>query len=133
MKNKIPMPSNRKFGLFFSFIFFLISAYFFYSNNDLQSLIFLIFFLFFLFTSIIHPKLLYPFNKLWNYLGYFLGRIFSPVVLGVIYFLIITPYALVFKIISRDELQLKNFNAKTYWITSNDSKRIDINYFRKQY
>lgn len=65
------------------------------------------------------PILLSPLNKAWMLLGHLLGKIISPIVLGVIFFLIITPVAFVGRLMGRDELRLKRQALRsqpTYWI-----------------
>lgn len=66
--------------------------------------------------TLFNPKLLSPFNKAWMLLGDLLGRVISPLVLGVIFFLIITPTALIGRILGRDELKLKRKSQSSYWI-----------------
>lgn len=71
--------------------------------------------LIFLLVSYLKPNILYPLNKLWMYFGYYLGKIISPIVLGVIFFGIFTPIAVFFKLIGRDELYLKDQNRDSHW------------------
>jgi hypothetical protein len=66
--------------------------------------------------TIIKSKLLTPLNKLWLLLGELLGKIISPLVLGAIFFLIITPTALIGRVLGRDELRLKRKAQASYWI-----------------
>lgn len=104
------LPSNRKFGIFFS-LFFLI-VYFYLSNT-----IFLIFSLTFLFFSFFYTSFLEPLNILWLKIGIFLGNIVSPIVLGCIFFLLITPISFIGKVFQRNPLNLDlDKNIKTYWI-----------------
>tara|TARA_B100001540_G_C15619729_1_gene557067 strand:+ start:381 stop:770 length:390 start_codon:yes stop_codon:yes gene_type:complete len=115
MKNKIILPSNKKFGLFFSSIFFLVFVYFFLFKDEKIFYILFISIAFFL-ISILKPEILQKLNYLWFKFGILLGSIFSPVILGIIFFFIISPIAIFMKIINRDMLK-KNFNSKknTYW------------------
>lgn len=62
------------------------------------------------------PKLLIPLNKLWFELGILLGNVTSPLVLGVLFFGLITPIALIMRLLNRDELMLKKSFAKSYWV-----------------
>jgi len=134
MKKKINLPSDKKFGFFFSIIFICFSIYFFYNERSILFYLFLILFLTFFLVTIINDRLLNPFNKCWTYLGILLGKIFSPIVLGVIFFLIVTPYALFFKLIGRDELNLKKKEInKSYWTNSYKLNKLDMKYFRRQF
>lgn len=105
--SKIKLPTNRKFGIFFTLVFFLTSIYFFYSTDILFSFIMFFIGVIFALITIINEKLLTPLNKLWAKLGLLLGIIISPLVLGVLYFFMFTPIAIITRIIGRDELNLK--------------------------
>tara|TARA_A100001015_G_scaffold318222_1_gene437430 strand:- start:1598 stop:1996 length:399 start_codon:yes stop_codon:yes gene_type:complete len=116
MFNELKLPSNRKFGLTFSCIFFIFFLYFFLIANSLLSYFFLIFSIFFLFFGIIFPNYLSKLNKLWMIFGLLLGKIVNPIVLGIIYFGLFTPIGLFRKIIGKDELKLKFKNINSYWL-----------------
>ena len=49
------------------------------------------------------------------FIGFAMGKIISPLVLGGIFFLLITPLALILKISGRDELKLQKMPVKSYW------------------
>jgi hypothetical protein len=71
----------------------------------------------------IRPSLLAPLNKLWFKLGMLLGRIVSPIVLGIVYFLWITPFALVLRLMKKKLLALDfEPQAKSYWIIRQPAK-----------
>jgi len=114
--DQIKLPSNKKFGFFFSFVFVIISIYFFYSINYIVGNLFLIIGLFFLIVTLLNAKLLLPLNKLWMRFGVLLGMIVSPIILGIIFFGLFTPYSLVMKAMGRDALSLNKKNKKSYWI-----------------
>lgn len=120
--SNVKTVSNKNFGIFFSIIFLLLSLYFlFYSKINLGIFFFVLCFLFFI-ISFISPNFLNPLNKLWFLLGIFLGKIISPIVLGIIYFCIFTPISIFFKLISRDELNLKfHKGTNSYWIKKNSN------------
>ena len=106
---------GRSFGIVF-FIFFLIIALwpeFNYKNIRLLPLI--IGFIFLLF-AIIAPKFLLPLNKIWIKFGELLGKFISPIVMGLIYFLVITPIALLLKMFKKDLLKLKFSKEGSYWV-----------------
>jgi len=71
----------------------------------------------------IRPALLAPLNKLWFKLGMLLGRVVSPIVLGIVYFLWITPFALVLRLMKKKLLALDfEPQAKSYWIIRQPAK-----------
>ena len=116
MKNtKIELPSNRKFGFFFTFIFLIIASYFFLSDSILISYTFFALALVLLLISFFNENALLPLNKLWMRFGQLIGMIISPIVLGTIFFVIFTPYGLVMRLLGRDELRLKLEKRKSYW------------------
>ena len=128
---EIELPSNRRFGTFFTIIFSIIAIYFFYLK--IYTIVFTLIFLaaiFFLITFL-KPKWLLPLNKFWMRIGYVLGIIISPIVMAFIFFGLITPYSIVMRIIGRDELRLIKTVNKSYWIfREHKSSQID---FRRQF
>jgi hypothetical protein len=110
------LPSNRKFGYFFSTFFLCAGLYSFYSVNTILGNIFLIISVLFIFTTYFKSELLLPLNKLWMGFGLLLGSIISPIILGIIFFGLFTPYGIIMKIFGRDELRLKIKKEKSYWI-----------------
>lgn len=125
--------SNKNFGVFFSIVFLLLSLYFLFYNNINLGIFFSVLCFFFFIISFISPNFLGPLNKLWFLLGIFLGKIISPIVLGIIYFCIFTPISIFFKLISRDELNLKfHKGINSYWIKK-DSKNNSTQSFKNQY
>jgi hypothetical protein len=111
-----PLPSNKKFGLLFFGVFFVLALYA-YSKNEATLIIGLLFLLssVFLISSFFYQSLLSPLNKAWFRLGLALGKIVSPIVLGIIFFGLITPVALIARLLGRDELKLKRPKKSSYW------------------
>jgi len=66
--------------------------------------------------------ILSPLNLLWFKFGILLGKIVSPVVMGIIFFLVVTPISIILKIFGKDVLNLKFNNNKTYWIVKDGPK-----------
>ena len=128
MKKKIIPPSNKKFGIFFTFVFIVSSFYFFYLKNQYVAIILIFLSSYFFVITLFKLKQLSVLNIFWFKFGQVLGRIVSPIVLGIIYFLIITPVAIIIRIIGRDELSLKNNNRLTHW-----KKRANQDYKRKNF
>lgn len=111
------LPSNRNFGLLFAGVFALLSAYAAYQNAEAFKVYgWLIAGIVVGLVAIAAPGLLAPLNKAWMKLGELMGRVVSPLVLGVIFFVLITPVALVTRLFGRDELRLKKTDASSYWI-----------------
>ena len=113
--SEVELPSNRKFGFFFTFVFTLVAVYFFTTTNLQWTYAFSITALFFLLITLIKSEALLPLNKLWMRFALLLGMIISPVILGIIFFGLVTPYALVMKMFGRDELRLKIKKNQTNW------------------
>jgi len=120
MKINLNMPSNKKFGLFFAIVFAIISINFFITNQTTLLVITFLFSLLFLISALLFPKRLFLLNKLWFELGLFLGKFISPFILGVFFFLIITPVAFFMRMFKRDALSLKKRRVKSYWINKKD-------------
>ena len=112
---KIKISSNKSFGIVF-FIFFLIIALWPLINDENIRLWSLIVSIIFLILGIINSKILTPLNNLWFKFGLFLGKIVSPIVMGIIFFFIVTPTGIIMRLIGKDILNLKRNNLNTYWI-----------------
>jgi len=117
MKEIAPLPSNKKFGLFFAFVFISLGAYFYYSLYISWAYLLFIASFIFLLISIVKSDALLPLNKLWMRFGLLLGRIVSPIVLGIIFFVLFTPIAIFMRLIGRDELCLKFTHKASHWIS----------------
>ena len=111
---KEKISSNRSFGVIF-FIFFLILSIYPIFNGLKINIYFLLIGLIFLVLGLLNSKLLYPLNFLWNKLGIYLGMLVSPLVMGILYFLIVFPTKLVLSILGKDILNLKVTNENSYW------------------
>jgi hypothetical protein len=118
--NKLPadisdLPSNKKFGWFFFVISAIFSAYFYYKDLNNSFMAAGVIALSFAVISTTAPNILFPLNLLWFKFGLLLGRVVSPVVLGFIFFGLITPVALVLRLSGRDILGMKKKSSSTYW------------------
>ena len=118
--SEIELPSNKKFGFFFTFIFAVASAYFYNSTSASWALTFGLASLTFLIVSTVKSEILLPLNKLWMQFGHLLGIIVSPIILGVIFFGIFTPIAFIMRLSGRDELRLKLSKKPSHWISRNE-------------
>ena len=112
----LEIPSNKKFGFFFSSIFLIISIYFAYKDNALIAYIFAILVILFVAITLLKADILLPLNKLWMRFGLLLGIIISPIVLGIIFFCLFAPTAIVMRLIGRDELRIKINKKDSHWI-----------------
>ena len=111
------LPSERSFGLLFTVIFLLLAGYTWHSGSDsLHTAICLVLAGAFLLSGLLAPGLLTPLNKLWFQLGLAMGRIVSPIVLGVLFFIVITPVAIAMRMVGRDALKLHKQKVDSYWI-----------------
>ena len=128
----LELPSNQKFGYFFSVILFITAIYFFSIESIKLCLIFFSISLTFLTVTILRPQLLRYLNISWMFIGYLIGLIVSPIVLGLIFYLLITPLSIFLKLINRDELELKEAKNKSFWKPRNNILD-SIRAFRKQF
>lgn len=115
--SKSQLPSNRSFGVLVAGALALFSAYAEYRGATILKVWgSLVAALALGLVAVVAPNLLTPFNKAWMKLGDLMGKVVSPLVLGVIFFVLITPIGLVSRLFGRDELRLKKTNASSYWI-----------------
>ena len=113
--------SNRSFGIVFFLVFILIAFYPIINQGEVR--VWSIFIsLFFLILGIMNSSILTPLNKLWFKLGIFLGKIISPLIMGIIFFIVVTPIGLFMRLIGKDLLNLKLNNDKSYWIQKTGPK-----------
>ena len=117
----IKISSNRSFGIVFFIVFLLIALYPLTNNEEIRiwsSIISLIF----LVLGLLNSKILTPLNKLWFKFGILLSKIISPLIMGIIFFLVVTPIGLLMRILGKDLLNLKYNNNKSYWVEKNGPK-----------
>ena len=117
----IKIGSNRSFGLVFFVVFLLISIYPFLKDGDIR-LWSLIISIIFLFLGLLNSNVLSPLNKLWFRFGLLLGKIISPIIMGIIFFLVVTPIAIIMRLFKKDLLNLKFKENNTYWIDKTGPK-----------
>ena len=117
----IKIGSNRSFGIVFFVVFLTIATYPLINGDELR-LWSLIISIVFLSLGLVNSKILNPLNKLWFKFGIFLGKIISPVVMGIIFYLVVTPIGLLMRLLKNDLLNLKFNNNSTYWIEKNEPK-----------
>ena len=119
--DEIKIGSNRSFGIVFFIVFLLISTYPLLNDNNIR-LWSLILSVIFLILGLINSSILTPLNKVWFKFGILLGKIVSPLVMGIIFFLVVTPIGILMRILNKDILNLKYNNKSTYWIEKTGPK-----------
>ena len=129
MTKNIKISSNRSFGIVF-FLFFLILFLWPLTKGQEVKIWLLIVSVIFLGLGLINSKLLTPLNKIWFKFGILLGKFISPIVMGIVFFLVVTPTGLIMRLIGSNLLALKKDNNKnTYWIKKKDYKTSMKNQF----
>ncbi|MBK69549.1 MAG: hypothetical protein CMF54_07155 [Legionellales bacterium] len=128
MKENTKISSNKSFGVVFFIVFLIIGFYPLLNDQDIRIWSLIVSFIF-LILGFLNSNLLTPLNIAWNKIGTFLGIIISPIVLGVIFFLIVTPISLLMRLFQKDLLNLKYNKDKSYWIIRKGPK----NKMKKQF
>ena len=119
--SKIRVGSNKSFGIVFCVFFLIVSLYPLINGENIRlwslflSVIFLI-------LGLLNSRILTPLNILWFKFGIFLGRFVSPIVMGLVFFLVVTPTGLIMRMFKKDLLKLKKNELNTYWINRSESK-----------
>ena len=122
MKQKeIKISSNKSFGLVFFVIFIIIALWPLLNDGNIR-IWSIIVSIIFLLLGLINSQILTPLNKIWFKFGIFLGKIISPIIMGIIFFLVVTPIGLIMRLIGKDVLNLKYSDCKSYWIEKTDPK-----------
>ena len=119
--DNVKISSNRSFGIVFFAVFLLIALYPLTYSEEIRvwsviiSLIFLV-------LGLLNSKILTPLNKVWFKFGILLGKIISPIIMGIIFFLVVTPIGLLMRLLGKDLINLKYNNNKSYWIEKKGPK-----------
>ena len=121
MPQNIKISSNRSFGIVFFFVFLIIALYPIINSGELR-LWSLLISIIFLILGLINSKILTPLNKIWFKFGLLLGKIISPIIMGIIFFCVVTPIGLFMRLLKKDILNLKFSNLDTYWIKKEGPK-----------
>ena len=119
--SEIKISSNRSFGIVF-FIVFLLIGFYQYINDGSLFIWSLIVSLIFLILGLLNSKILTPLNKIWFKFGLFLGKIISPIIMGIIFFFFVLPIGLIMRLFGKDVLNLKFDSNKSYWIEKSEPK-----------
>ena len=131
--SKTSNATDRSFGVMFGCIFIIIASLLRLRGEpeELQLCLLALSVLTFL-VAIIRPRLLSTPNKLWMKFSLLLARFVSPIILGILFYVLISPLALALRLFGRDELRLKTKNVVTNW----QSRKINgysLDSFKNQY
>ena len=113
--NEIKIGSNKSFGIVFFIVFLIIFVYPFFFDGNIR-IWSLIVSLLFLVLGLINSRILTPLNRLWFKFGMFLGKFISPIIMGIVFFIVVTPTGLIMRAFKKDLLNLKKKDSKSYWI-----------------
>ena len=119
--DEVKISSNRSFGIVFFVVFLLIALYPLTYGGEIR-IWSLIISTIFLILGLLNSEILTPLNKIWFKFGILLGKIVSPLIMGVIFFLVVTPIGLIMRLLGKDVLNLKYNKNKSYWIEKNGPK-----------
>ena len=119
--DEIKISSNRSFGIVFFIVFLLIALYPLLKDNDLRIWSLVISFIF-LILGLINSKILTPLNRLWFKFGLLLGKFISPLIMGIIFFIVVTPIGIIMRLLKKDLLNLKYNKKESYWINKSGPK-----------
>ena len=128
MQKNIKLPSSRNFGIVFFIVFLIIALWPLLKQNEIRIWSLIISFVFFV-LGLINSKLLAPLNKLWFKFGILLGNIIAPIIMGIVFFLVVTPTGLIMRLFRKDTLKLKKNNNTSYWINKDNSNSSMRNQF----
>ncbi len=115
------MGSNKNFGLVF-FLFFLVISFYPLINDKEIRIWSIVVAIFFLILGVLNSPILTPLNKIWYKFGIVLGKVISPLIMGIIFFLIVTPTGIFMRILKKDLLNLRYNNKSSYWILKSGPK-----------
>ena len=127
-KNKEKVSSNRSFGIVFFVVFLLVGLWPMLNNSDLR-IWSLILSIIFLFLGLLNSRILTPLNIVWFKFGMLLGKVISPIVMGLIFFVVVTPTAIILKLFNKDVLSLKKNKSNSYWKKNSNYKTSMRNQF----
>ena len=128
MQKNIKLPSNRTFGVVFFIVFLIIALWPLLKQNEIRIWSLIISFIFFV-LGLINSKLLTPLNKLWFKFGILLGNIIAPIIMGIVFFLVVTPTGLIMRFLRKDILRLKKNSNDSYWINKDNTNSSMRNQF----
>ena len=115
-EEEVKVSSDRSFGIVFTLVFLAMGVWV-VSGGQSKGWLFFVSAALFLVVAIARPSILGPLNRAWAKLGLLLGQVFNPILLGVIFFLVVTPMAVIRRLLGKDSLHLKSkSDLESYWI-----------------
>ena len=115
-EEEVKVSSDRSFGIVFTLVFSAMGVWV-VSGGQSKGWLFFVSAALFLVVTIARPSILGPLNRAWAKLGLLLGQVFNPILLGVVFFLVVTPMAVIRRLLGKDSLHLKSkSNLESYWI-----------------
>ena len=127
--SKVKRSSNRNFGLVFFVVFLIVSVWPLTYEGSIR-IWSIIIALTFLFLGLMNSKILTPFNTFWFKFGMILGSVIAPIVMGIVFFAVVTPTGFIMKLLGKDVLNNKlNKSKKSYWIYKDKIKSSMKNQF----
>ena len=117
----IKISSNRSFGIVFFIFFLIVSIFPLFKDEDIRIWAVIVAIIF-LILGLLNSSVLSPLNKIWFKFGILLGNFISPIIMGLVFFIVITPTAFLMRAFGKDSLNLKKNNKKSYWIEKSPIK-----------
>ena len=115
-EEEIKVPPDRSFGIVFTLVFLAMGIWV-VSEGQSKGWLFFVIAALFLVVAIARPCILGPLNRAWTKFGLLLGQVFNPLLLGVVFFLVVTPIAVVMRLWGKEPLHLRSKpGIKSYWI-----------------
>jgi multisubunit Na+/H+ antiporter MnhG subunit len=121
----------RKFGLTVGLVLVIIAALLFYFEKS-SAVYFALIGAILILTSFIYPRILKPLNKVWMGLAIVLGFIMSRIILTILFYLVLTPIALLAKLLGKKFMELKyDKTSETYWEKRKIKEKNKLDYERQ--
>ena len=117
----IKIGSNKNFGMVFFIFFLIVSIFPLFKDEDIRIWAVIVAIIF-LILGLLNSSVLSPLNKIWFKFGILLGNFISPIIMGLVFFTVLTPTAFIMRAFGKDLLNLKKNNKKSYWIEKSPIK-----------
>ena len=117
----VKISSNRSFGIVFFLFFLIVSIFPLFKDEDIRIWAVIVAIIF-LILGLLNSSVLSPLNKIWFKFGILLGNFISPIIMGLVFFTVLTPTAFIMRAFGKDLLNLKKNNKKSYWIEKSPIK-----------
>lgn len=116
---EVKLGTNRSFGFVFAVVFCIVALYPLLNQESIRLWSLIVSIIFFI-LGLMDSKVLLPFNKIWFKFGLFLGKLVSPIIMSIIFFLVVTPIAVLMRLLKKDLLNLKFNTNNSYWIKKDE-------------